>query len=83
MSAPGTRQRADGRPQLDIRDCRAEGCIGRHRANQLMCRRHWLGLPRELRTEVLSAYREDGVLSQRFVDASDACFEYWSRGSDG
>ena len=57
--------------------CRADGCASLHRRDQLMCRRHWLGLPKPLRDELWSAYRSEGVLSDRYLDAADACFAHW------
>lgn len=60
------------------RECRVDGCSSTHARGQLMCRRHWLGLPKPLRDELWAAYRNEGVLSERYAAAAEACFAHWS-----
>lgn len=61
------------------RTCRVDGCTATHRRDKLMCRRHWLGLPKPLRDELWAAYRTEGVFSERYLEAADACFAHYAQ----
>jgi hypothetical protein len=62
----------------DMRVCGVDGCVGRHRRTYMMCRRHWLGLPKPLRDEVWASIRDEGLFSERYLAAREACFAHWS-----
>lgn len=62
------------------RVCRAEGCTTTHQRSMLMCRRHWLGLPKTMRDEHWRICRDPelGVFSDEWSASAAACFAYWS-----
>jgi hypothetical protein len=56
-----------------LRTCPVEGCEETHTRSKLMCISHWYSVPKDLRDELWRAYRSDGVLSDAYVEAMDAC----------
>lgn len=64
------------------RQCGVEGCEQMHKRSWLMCRRHWLGLPKAMRDEHWRICREEGFFSKEYAESSAACFAHWSSGDD-
>lgn len=50
-----------GRSTRPARTCDAPGCSIEVPRGKLMCRAHWFALPRILRTEISSAWREGRI----------------------
>jgi hypothetical protein len=65
-------------PSAREKFCDVDGCEARHPRSHMMCRRHWLGLPKPLRDEVWASIREDGLWSGRYEAAREAAFDHWS-----
>jgi hypothetical protein len=61
------RSRGERGPRCPIADCDA-----RRGRGHLMCRSCWRLVPKVLRDEVWAAYREEGVLSERYLQAREA-----------
>lgn len=59
-----------------LRECPVDGCTNRHKRHLLMCSAHWHALPKPLRDELWAAYRHDGVLSERYQAAREACIAH-------
>lgn len=38
----------------------------------MMCRQHWFQVPKPIRDEVWRAFKEEGVLSDAYLDAYEA-----------
>lgn len=55
------------------RECPVDGCVERHDRKMLMCRKHWYSVPKPLRDALWKAYREEGVLSDEYIEARQAC----------
>jgi hypothetical protein len=53
--------------------CRVEGCSGTHAEDQLVCRKHWFQLPKDVRRRIWDLYR-DGPASDH-VEACHAAIE--------
>jgi hypothetical protein len=51
--------------------CPVGDCDARRGREHLMCRSCWRLVPRVLRDEVWAAYREEGVLSERYLQARE------------
>jgi hypothetical protein len=62
-----------------MRTCRVDGCENGHARNMLMCRRHWLGLPKPIRDHHWAVCREHGIPSEEWAESADACFAFWSQ----
>ena len=62
------------------RECYAEGCDEQIARTLLMCPRHWWSVPKPLRDEVYASLKEDGVLSQRYLDSIEAAKEAVANG---
>ncbi len=60
----------------DLRTCLVDGCDAQHPRRMLMCRSHWNGLPKPLRDDLWRAYREDGVFSDTYMAAREACMAH-------
>lgn len=58
--------------QDNTRECPIDGCGNRHSRSKLMCKEHWYKVPKELRDQVWSTYRNDGVFSEEYMEARDA-----------
>jgi hypothetical protein len=43
---------------VSANECPVDGCSNRRETNQLMCRKHWYKVPRELRHEVWAAAKK-------------------------
>jgi predicted amidophosphoribosyltransferase len=41
------------------------------------CRPCWFSLPRKIRDRIWRAFRRHGVLSDEWLDARDAAYEWW------
>jgi hypothetical protein len=61
------RPREHGTPR-----CPVPGCDARRSREHLMCRPCWRAVPRVLRDEVWAAYRQESVLSERYLQAREA-----------
>lgn len=61
---------------MRTRECPIKGCAAIHDRSKLMCLAHWRRVPRPLKDELWRAYREDGVLSEEYQQARDACISY-------
>lgn len=57
----------------DLRTCPIDGCEKQHKRNMLMCRDHWYMVPKPLRDALWSAYRTEGVFSDEYMEARQAC----------
>lgn len=55
--------------------CPVPDCEVTHSRRLLMCRDHWFSVPKPLRDELMRAYRRDGVLSEEYLNARQACIE--------
>lgn len=66
--------RSRERRQCPVNECGAR-CTNVHTPDKLMCRTHWFQVPKGLRDEVWDAYRNEGVMSERYVEARDAAIK--------
>lgn len=58
--------------------CPVPRCQNRHDRSMLMCRGHWRSLPKPLRDELWRAYRHEGILSDAYQQAREACIAHAS-----
>lgn len=62
-----------------IHRCHAIGCKQQCRPALLMCRRHWLMVPKALKTQVLAHYRpgqeDDKAPSRNYIEAATAAIK--------
>lgn len=56
-------------------ECPIPGCQTRHRRNLMMCATHWRMVPKLLQQEVYRAYRQDGVMSEAYLEARKSAIE--------
>lgn len=62
--------------KAETRECPVDGCEERHARSLLMCRGHWFSLPKPLRNDLMRAYRREGVLSEAYMAAREACIAF-------
>lgn len=52
--------------------CAAVDCEEQIPSQLLMCRPHWFAVPKPIRDEIWRAYRNEGVLSEAYIEAVTA-----------
>lgn len=55
--------------------CPVPGCSEMHARRLMMCPTHWRQVPKPIRDEVWRSYREEGVLSEAYIEARVAAIE--------
>lgn len=60
----------------DVRTCRIQGCETQHARNLFCCRSHWYALPKQMRDAIWSAYRNQGVMSDEYLQAAENAEAY-------
>lgn len=63
---------AEARPEFVGSECAAPACSIRISSKFMMCRQHWFQVPKPIRDEVWRAFKEEGVLSDAYLDAYEA-----------
>lgn len=59
-----------------IPTCPAPNCGLKIPRTMFACRAHWYSLPKPLRDRLWSAYQNEGVLSDEYFEAAEACRSY-------